>query len=104
MWSSCSERRTRFTWRSSSILPSPLSGKTSSFCTIAVGQFAVESGTPKALANCSPGLVQPWVTCGTLNQTLKAFGSDEPFQSLSVYELSHNNLHFKQRRPLEGDC
>jgi len=28
-------------------------------------QFEIWMDTPKALANGSPGLLQPWVTCGT---------------------------------------
>jgi hypothetical protein len=38
--------------------------------------------TPKALANESPGLLQPWVHVELEEETLKAFDRDEPFQGL----------------------
>jgi len=45
-----------------------------------VDQVGVEPDTPKALANWSPGLLQPWGNKWNLIRTLKAFGWDEPFQ------------------------
>ena len=63
-----------------------------------VGQFGVEPVTPKALANWSPGLVQPWVTCGTLNQTLKAFGWDEPFQGYRSFCFVFPGLALRSNR------
>jgi hypothetical protein len=45
-------------------------------------QGKVKRGTPKALANSSPGLLQPWVHVEREEETLKAFDRDEPFQGL----------------------
>jgi hypothetical protein len=45
-------------------------------------QFVFKRGTPKALANSSPGLLQPWVHVELEEETLKAFDRDEPFQGL----------------------
>jgi hypothetical protein len=45
-------------------------------------QFVLKRGTPKALANSSPGLFQPWVHSEQEEETLKAFDRYKPFQGL----------------------
>jgi hypothetical protein len=45
-------------------------------------QFVFKRGTPKAFANSSPGLLQPWVHVEVKEETLKAFDWDEPLQGL----------------------
>jgi hypothetical protein len=38
---------------------------------LVVGQFEIRNNTPKAFANFSPGLGQPWVQPSEIFQTLK---------------------------------
>jgi hypothetical protein len=44
------------------------------------GSVCFQTFTPKALANCSPGLLQPWAHIEVEEETLKAFDRVEPFQ------------------------